>query len=240
MFDLSGKNIIITGSNQGIGFELAHKLSNLKCNIIRINKFIHKKKDYLFNDYKFDLNNYEKIPSLINKIVSKFKRIDGLINNAGVSFHNNYSLKAINKTLRINLLANYVLIQSVCKNMSKFNNGSIINITSLGANFGFKLNPGYQISKAGLQQLSRSVAMDWGNKGIRCNSIMPGYIDSGMTKKSKTNKIKYKERLKKMVIQRWGKPTDLVGASIFLLSDESSYVTGIELKVDGGWSIKGL
>ena len=82
--------------------------------------------------------------------------------------------------------------------------------------------------------------MDWGNKGIRCNSIMPGYIDSGMTKKSKTNKIKYKERLKKMVIQRWGKPTDLVGASIFLLSDESSYVTGIELKVDGGWSIKGL
>ena len=67
--------------------------------------------------------------------------------------------------------------------MSKYNSGSIINITSLGANFGFKSNPSYQMSKAGLKQLTKSVAMDWGHKGIRCNNIMPGYIESGMTKK---------------------------------------------------------
>lgn len=219
---------------------LASKLRDQGCNIIRIDKTFHRNNIKKFNDYKFDLNNYEKIPSLFKKIVKKFNKIDGLINNAGVSFHKNYSLKALNKTLRINLIANYILIQSVCRNMSKFKNGSIINITSLGANFGFKYNPAYQMSKSGLQQLSRSVAIDWGEKGIRCNSIMPGYIESGMTKKSKINKKKYNERLKKMIIPRWGKPTDLVGAAKFLLSDESSYITGVELKVDGGWSIKGI
>ena len=240
MFNLSKKNIIVTGSNQGIGLEIARNLYELDCNIIRIDQIFLKQKNYFFNDYKFDLNNFEKIPSLVNRIISKFKRIDGLINNAGVSFHKNYSFEAIKKTMRINLLANYALIQAVCKNMSRFKKGSIINITSLGANFGFKLNPGYQMSKAGLQQLTRSVAMDWGEKGIRCNSIMPGYIETSMTKKSKINKKHYKERLNKMIIKRWGKPEDLVGACIFLLSEESSYITGIELKVDGGWSIKGL
>ncbi len=240
MFNLKNKNIIITGSNQGIGLELALKLKKEGCNIIRIDKSFDKKNKKIFYDFKYDLNDYKKISSLIKKIVIKFNRIDGLINNAGVSFHKNYTIGALNKTLRVNLIANFMLIQCICKNMSKFNSGSIINITSLGANFGFKFNPSYQISKAGLQQLTKSVAMDWGVKGIRCNNIMPGYIESGMTKKSKNDKKKYKERLNKMIIPRWGKPSDLVGAVAFLLSDESSYITGTEIKIDGGWSIKGV
>lgn len=240
MFNLKNKNIIITGSNQGIGLELAKKLSEINCNIIRLDKKFSKKGNSLFNDFKIDLKNYNEIPRLINILEKRFKKIDGLVNNAGVSFHGDYSIKSLEKTLNINLIANYVLIQSVCRIMSKFNTGSIINITSLGANFGFKSNPSYQMSKAGLKQLTKSVAMDWGHKGIRCNNIMPGYIESGMTKKSKNNKKKYNERLKKMIIQRWGKPSDLIGATIFLLSDESSYITGTEIKVDGGWSIKGL
>lgn len=240
MFNLKNRNIIITGSNQGIGLELANKLREINCNVIRLDKKFSNNAKSLFYDFKIDLKNYNKIPRLINVIQKKFKKIDGLVNNAGVSFHGDYSIKSLEKTLNINLIANYVLIQSVCRIMSKFNSGSIINITSLGANFGFKSNPSYQMSKAGLKQLTKSVAMDWGHKGIRCNNIMPGYIESGMTKKSKNNKKKYNERLKKMIIQRWGKPSDLVGATIFLLSDESSYITGTEIKVDGGWSVKGV
>lgn len=177
MFNLKNRNIIITGSNQGIGLELANKLREINCNVIRLDKKFSNNAKSLFYDFKIDLKNYNKIPRLINVIQKKFKKIDGLVNNAGVSFHGDYSIKSLEKTLNINLIANYVLIQSVCRIMSKFNSGSIINITSLGANFGFKSNPSYQMSKAGLKQLTKSVAMDWGHKGIRCNNIMPGYIE---------------------------------------------------------------
>jgi NAD(P)-dependent dehydrogenase (short-subunit alcohol dehydrogenase family) len=239
MLDITNKNIIITGSGRGIGLDLATAISHLGAKVIRIDKkFL--KGSRKFDDFKFDLKNLKKISSLFSKIRKKYKKIDGLVNNAGVTFHNNFSLKSTQKTLNINLLSHFELIKAVCPIMAKNKKGSIINITSLGSDLGFPSNPSYQMSKAGLKQLSKSVAIDWGNKGIRCNSIKPGYIETSMTKKSKSNSKEYKKRLDRMILKRWGRPSDLVGAIVFLLSDHSSYITGTEIIIDGGWSIKGL
>ena len=124
--------------------------------------------------------------------------------------------------------------------MSKRKKGSIINITSLAAERGFVGNPSYQISKAALKQLTKALACDWGQKNIRINNVCPGYIKTPMTIKSYNNPKLKKIRDMKMILKRWGKPNDLVGPCIFLASDASSYMTGSDIFIDGGWLVKGL
>jgi gluconate 5-dehydrogenase len=121
-----------------------------------------------------------------------------------------------------------------------FNGGSIINITSIGSVQGFPGNPGYVASKGGLRMLSKSLAIDFSKDNIRVNNIAPGYILTDMTKDSQTDPVLYQERLDRMIIQRWGRTEDIVGAAIYLASNASSYVTGIDLIIDGGWTAKGL
>ena len=104
----------------------------------------------------------------------------------------------------------------------------------------FPQNPAYVATKAGLSQLTKSAAYDLAKYGIRANSIAPGYIHTDMTDQSYNDPHAHEERKKRTILDRWGTCDDLVGASIFLASDASSYITGQELFVDGGWSVKGL
>ena len=124
--------------------------------------------------------------------------------------------------------------------MSKNKKGSIINITSITSELGFAGNPSYQISKAGLKQSTRAIANDWGDYNIRANNICPGYIKTPMTLKNYKILKKRNQKLKRMIIKRFGNREDLVGSCIFLASDSSSYITGTTLIVDGGWLAKGL
>ena len=105
---------------------------------------------------------------------------------------------------------------------------------------GFPGNPGYLMSKAGLSALTRAIAIDFGAHGIRANNLVPGYIHTDMTKASYTNVVEHQRRKQRTVLNRWGVPSDLVGPAIFLASDASSYITGQDIVVDGGWLIKGL
>ena len=111
---------------------------------------------------------------------------------------------------------------------------------SIGSMQGFPDNPGYIASKGGLRMLSKSLAIDLAKDNIRVNNIVPGYISTDMTKGSRNDPVLYEERLERMIIQRWGETEDIVGAVIYLASNASSYVTGIDLVVDGGWTAKGL
>ena len=116
--------------------------------------------------------------------------------------------------------------------------GSIINITSLNSELGFPNNPAYVATKGGLKQLTKSLAVDLGKYNIRVNNIGPGYIKTNMTKQGwKNNKQAIEDRT---ILGRWGKPEDLIGSIIFLLSDASSYITGQDIYVDGGYLAKGL
>ena len=118
--------------------------------------------------------------------------------------------------------------------------GSIINITSMNAEVATPMNPAYIASKGALKMLTKAMALDWAQYGIRVNSVCPGYIHTNMTHKSWSDPEKSKIRTDRTMLKRWGEPKDLIGICHFLVSDESSYITGADFVVDGGWLAKGI
>jgi len=118
--------------------------------------------------------------------------------------------------------------------------GRIINFSSIGAKIGFPNNHSYGPSKSGLTQLSKMLANDWSKFGININTIIPGYFSTEMNKASWKNKKKKNQRSQNTLLKRWGKPSEIIGPVVFLSSEASSYVTGSEIVVDGGWLSKGL
>ena len=133
--------------------------------------------------------------------------------------------------------APYELSRKVAKYM-KVSGGSIINITSLNSELAFPSNPAYVSTKGGLKQLTKSLAVDLGKYNIRVNNVGPGYIKTNMTKQGwKKNRKQIEDRT---ILGRWGEPEDLVGTIVFLLSSASSYITGQDIYVDGGYLTKGL
>ena len=244
LFSVKGKVVIITGGGQGIGEFLALGLSKRRAIVYCIDKKFKKSKNRRgLQDMLCDITKLDEIKSVCSEIIKRNKKIDVLINNAGITMPNNsdnYSLESWSKTLDINLTGAFSFTQQVLKQMKKNHSGSIINITSLNAEFGFPNNPAYIASKGGLKMLGKSLARDWGKYGIRVNNLGPGYILTKMTEKSYRNKKKYAARKANTMLGRWGKTSDLLGPCIFLASDASSYVTGQDIYVDGGWSANGL
>ena len=242
LFNIKNFVTIVTGSGRSIGLKIAAGFYEYGAKVIRIDLNLKKHKLYKFDDYIIDLTKQKLVDRCVNEIKHKYGRIDVLINNAGVTTNstNFYDEKILKKTLSVNLIAAYNLSNKVCKIMSKRKKGSIINITSLAAERGFIGNPAYQVSKAGLKQLTKALACDWGQKNIRINNVCPGYIKTPMTMRSFKNSKLKKNRDTRMILKRWGEPKDLVGPCIFLASDSSSYITGSDIFVDGGWLAKGI
>ena len=246
LFSIEGKVIIVTGAGRGIGYELATNLAKYSSIIYSLDKKFTKKipKNLLSNiiEIKCDITNSKKIKQVFKKIFVKEKRIDVLINNAGVSFASQkknqaYSEKDWIQTINVNLTGSFYCSQEAIKYMLKQRNGSIINITSINAELGFPRNPAYNASKGGLKMLGKAFAKDWSKFGIRVNNIGPGYIKTEMTSKRFVNKKTRLERQNQTLVGRWGEPGDLIGPCIFLASDASRYMTGQDLYIDGGWII---
>ena len=246
LFSIEGKVIIITGSGRGIGYQLAVELAKYSSIIYSLDKKFTKKipKNLSSNiiQIKCDITDYKKIKQVFKKIFVKEKRIDVLINNAGVSFASQkknqlYSEKDWAETINVNLTGSFYCSKEVIRYMLKQKNGSIINITSINAELGFPRNPAYNASKGGLKMLGKAFAKDWSKFGIRVNNIGPGYIKTEMTSKRFANKKTRLERQNQTLLGRWGEPNDLVGPCIFLASDASRYMTGQDLNIDGGWII---
>jgi NAD(P)-dependent dehydrogenase (short-subunit alcohol dehydrogenase family) len=239
LFNIKDKKIIITGSNSGIGLELSRSLIKLNASVIRIDLKFYGKLNT--TDYVCDLRNKEEVLEIFKKIKKKFRNIEGLVNCAGISINLINPYEDINyyeNTLNSNLKSAFIVTTEACKIMKK--KGSVINITSLGAEQAFPMNPAYQLSKAGLRQLTKAFARDYSKFGIRFNNLCPGYIKSKMTLRSYKDPIAKKIRLERMLLNRWGKSSDLVGPAVFLLSEASSYITGTDIYVDGGWIVKGI
>ena len=239
-FSVSNRVVIVTGSNRGNGLAIAEGLSNVGAKVVRIDLAFDNNLNT--EDISFDLTNQTEIKSLLEGIAAKYGRIDGLVNNAGISIPSSspYSdLSIYEKTLAVNLTAAFAMCSAASPIMASYGSGSIVNITSLGAELAFPDNPSYQISKAGLRQLTKALARDWGEFGIRANNICPGYINTAMTKNSFTDTELHQQRKNHTLMKRWGESADLVGPTIFLISDASSYITGTDIYVDGGWTANG-
>ena len=243
LFSLKNEVILITGAGRGIGKYLAEKMAEQEAIVFSIDKKfeknVTKKKKNIF-EIECDITDQTKFKKICSEIIKKKKRIDVLINNAGISMANKepgkpYEKEKWDKTIEINLTSHFVCSQEVIKHMRKQKKGSIINITSINAELGFPRNPAYVASKGGLKMLGKALAKDWGKYGIRVNNLGPGYIKTDMTGKTYSNKKLKMERAKHTMLGRWGEKDDLVGPCIFLASDASKYMTGQDVYVDGGW-----
>ncbi len=236
LFSVEGKNIIVTGAARGNGLAIAKGLHERGANVFVIDK------DDIEYPFRFtmqvNLSDSCQITSFVKILENKeLFPLHGLVNNAGITIPNrDWAKKYWDDTFNVNLRGLFDLTRQLQPLMSE--NASIINITSLGGVQGFPDNPAYCASKGGLIALTRAMAIDF--SPIRVNSICPGYIKTEMTKYGYNDPERKAERDERMIMNRWGEPEDLVGVCIFLLSKASSYVTGINLPVDGGWLAKGL
>ena len=252
LFSLKGKIAIVTGSCGGIGGALANALLKAEATVVLVDRdqqLLTERKEKLKSEglnacEKYcDLTDLKQMDALVDYIKSDHQRIDILVNCAGVSFQRDgldYPDILWNETMKVNLEAPFQLSKRMGKLMKKQGNGSIINITSINAERGFTDNPAYIASKGGLKQLTKSLAMDLGKFGVRANAIGPGYFRTQISEKSWNDPEKRKERAETTFLNRWGQLDDLFGLVIFLASDASSYITGQDIYIDGGFLMKGI
>jgi len=235
IFSIKNKVCVITGGCGGIGSVLTKAIYKNGGKIIILDKIKNTKlmkKNITF--YRCDLQDESSIKKIVEEIVKKYKNIDCLINAVGISNENSFK-----DNININLIAVYNLTKLISENMKK-KGGSVINITSLNAELGFSKNPGYVSSKGGLKLLTKSFCIDYAKYKIRFNNLGPGYIKTKMTRKKFLNLKERKKRIDRIPLGRYGNPEDLIGPVLFLLSDASSYITGQDIYVDGGFLAKGI
>jgi NAD(P)-dependent dehydrogenase (short-subunit alcohol dehydrogenase family) len=243
LFSVEGRVIIVTGAGRGNGAAIAAGLARAGAYVYGLD-LRYDSTEISYHPNVCDVTDETAVERLVESIVRDRGRIDGLVNNAGISLPaaDCYSRDHFLTTLSVNTLAPFRLGWMVAQVMKRpdGDGGSIVNVTSLGAHLGFPDNPTYQASKAALRQITRALAVDFGARGVRVNNLCPGYIVTAMTHTSHTDPATNAARSERMILDRWGRPEDLVGPCQFLLSDASRYVTGIDLPVDGGWLAKGL
>ena len=242
--NFSGRTALITGGSGGIGLSIVNKLIENKIKVIILDINPPNKKILLNKLVEFiqtDLSIYKNLQLSLKGIKKKYKKIDYVINAAGVLwFDKDISLEKISintweKVLSINLNSIVIVLQSILPLMKKNKFGSIVHISSVDALSGDnKPQDAYGSSKAALLRLSKSISIQYASKNIRSNSILPGPIETPMQKRWKTNPKAKKDLSKIIPLQRVGKPVDIANSTIFLLSDESSFITGTDLIVDGG------
>ena len=258
LFDLSGRIVIITGAAGNLGSKYAEGLTQAGANVVladidyatckQLGKQLENKYSIKNLAIKLDLNDKSSIENMVSKTMKQFSKIDILINNAAYQGNSksrkikfeNFPLNEWNKAVSVNLTGVFLTCQEVGKIMVKQKYGNIINISStyglvapdqrIYGTSGQNAAAFYSATKAALVNLTRYLASYWNRSGIRVNSLSPGGVENFQ----ESNFIKkYSE---KTMLGRMANKNEYVGAIIFLSSDASSYMTGSNLIVDGGWT----
>jgi len=238
LFDIKNKIFIIVGASSGIGKKLSEVLPKYGAKVYGFARRKLKTDNFVYSQNGPE--NPKKFEEEIKKIYLKEKKISVLVNCVATTHQDNLknSIKKFDYIINTNLKLPFVASIIVSEFMKR--DSSIINICSIASYLGFSNNPCYVASKGGLKQLSKALALDLSIKKIRVNNIIPGYIKTPMTIKSYKNKKRNQLIKSKTILKRWGTTDDLVGPIIFLSSASSSYMTGSDIFVDGGWYAKGI
>ena len=241
MRNLENKNIIVTGASGGIGNAIIKKLYEAGANILasgtRIEKLEKLKKNFEnIKVLKFDISQSDKIEEFIENATKELGgSLDGIVNNAGITQDNlaiRMSLDEWQKVININLTSTFLMSKFAIKKMLKNKSGKIVNITSVVGHTGNLGQANYTASKAGIVAMSKSLAIEYAKKNINVNCISPGFIKTAMTDKIDD---KFKEVIvSKIPSARLGEPDDIANAVLFLSSDQSSYINGETIHVNGG------
>ncbi len=241
--DLKNKIAVITGGFRGSGAEVIKLFIENNYKVYSLDKNFKKKIEYIENNvnYKIDLSDFNQIKRFANFIKKKEKKIDCLINNAGISLVKNKNINTYwNKTLSVNLNAIFFITEFLLPLLKKSKFASIVNISSISSKVAMSKNPAYNAAKAGVLALTASQALDYSNFKIRSNAICPGYIKTNMTKKSFQNIKLRNERLKRLIIKRYGEPEEVANLVHFLCTEKSKYINGQDIVIDGGLTKRGI
>ena len=242
---LANKTAIITGGGSGIGKASAKFFHREGANVVLFGRRKHKLEETVQElgsgalAIEGDMCQSTYLDRLVQETQSTFKRIDILVNNAGIfkgaPLHE-VSDDQYDEIMNINMTAVFQLTRKVLPVMMEQKGGSIIHISSILGIIAVPQVAVYNISKGAMNQLNRSIAVEYGNYGIRSNSICPGLIKTDMTADLMNDETLMQEWSKEYPIGRFGKPEDVANACLFLASDESSFITGTILPVDGGFT----
>ena len=242
---LKDKIAIITGGGSGIGLSTAYAFCKEGAKVVlfgRRKDTLEKAAEEIGNfalPIQGDMKKNDDLDRLVKETLANFKRIDILVNNAGV--FNGAPLHEISDSqwdalMDINIRSVFQLTKRVLPVMMDQKKGSVIHISSILGLIAVPQVAAYNVSKGALNQFSRSVAVEYGSYGIRSNSICPGLIETDMTADLMKDDSLMQEWSKEYPIGRFGKPEDVANACLYLASDESSFVTGVILPVDGGFT----
>ena len=246
MSRLTTKVAIVTGAASGIGLGVAQLFIKEGSKVVfsDINKSGKAAADAAGKKALFiecNISNAESVKNLVAKTLEAFGTIDILINNAGILYQ-----KPISETsdeewdavINTNLKGPFLLTREVLPIFEKQGKGKIVNMASIAGIIGYENLSAYCASKGGIIAMTRSLALEFAPKNINVNCICPGAIMTGMTKVIEENETMLKQTLMYIPAGRMGDPIDIANAALYLASDESDYVTGASIVVDGGWSVR--
>lgn len=252
LFDLSGKVAIVTGGNGGIGLGMAQGLAAAGATVVIAGRNHHKNSEAVAavksqggqaHAVAVDVMQQASCEQMVQSTLQAYGRVDILVNNAGMNIRKppqSYALAEWNEVMQTNLTSAFVCSQAVYGAFEKNRAGKIINIGSMMSLFGASFATPYAASKGGMVQMTKALACAWAAQNIQVNAILPGWIDTDLTRQARVDVQGLHDRvLERTPAKRWGVPNDFAGIAVFLASSASDFITGAAIPVDGGYSVQG-
>ena len=249
LFDLTGKVAVVTGGNGGIGLGIAMGLAGAGANIVIAARSVEKTAQALediralgveAHGITVDVTQEPAIQRMVTSTIDHMGRLDILVNNSGIAVRaqpQELTSAQWDSVMDVNLRGAFLASKEAYAQMVKAGGGKVINVGSMYSIFGSDWGSPYAASKGGLVQLTKSLAVAWAKDNIQVNAVLPGWIVTDLTRGIQdADPNRYDNISRRIPTGRWGEPSELAGAAVFLASTASDYVTGATLAVDGGYS----
>lgn len=249
LFDLTGKVAVVTGGNGGIGLGIAMGLAGAGANIVIAARSVEKTAQALENiralgveahGITVDVTQEPAIQRIVTSTIDHMGRLDILVNNSGIAVRaqpQELTAAQWDSVVDVNLRAAFLASKAAYAQMVKAGGGKVINVGSMYSIFGSDWGAPYAASKGGLVQLTKSLAVAWAKDNIQVNAVLPGWIVTDLTRGIQdSDPNRYDNISRRIPTGRWGEPSEVAGAAVFLASTASDYVTGATLAIDGGYS----
>jgi 2-deoxy-D-gluconate 3-dehydrogenase len=252
MFDLTGRVALVTGGNGGIGLGMATGLAKAGATVMIAGRNGAKNDAAVAGlralgakaeSIAVDVTDPASIKAMVEETAKRLGRLDILVNNAGTNIRNRpetYKLEDWHTIINTNLTSGMLASQAAYPYLKAHGCGRVINNGSMLSIFGLPLHVAYGASKGGVVQMTKSTAVAWAADGITVNVILPGWIDTDLTRKARQDMAGLNDNvLARTPSKRWGMPADFEGIAAFLASDAAAFITGVAIPVDGGYSVQG-